>query len=149
VLLRRVDRTFPLHVNEKLNQLKQYQAKYGKMVSVFLLGVSLLSALGSTSVASAQGVGVLEPPVITTVSRNITNEEIFYIGGRTRLPDTEVTIYLQDLQRGETMYGWDTEVYKKRFEAFGWSTVVIDGHSINEITEAFKKGEKSDKPLAM
>ncbi len=101
VLLRRVDRTFPLHVNEKLNQLKQYQAKYGKMVSVFLLGVSLLSALGSTSVASAQGVGVLEPPVITTVSRNITNEEIFYIGGRTRLPDTEVTIYLQDLQSGE------------------------------------------------
>jgi transketolase len=52
-------------------------------------------------------------------------------------------------QRGETMYGWDTEVYKKRFEAFGWSTVVIDGHSINEITEAFKKGEKSDKPLAI
>jgi transketolase len=52
-------------------------------------------------------------------------------------------------QRGETMYGWNTEVYKKKFEAFGWNTVVIDGHSIDQITEAFKKGEKFDRPLAI
>ena len=30
-------------------------------------------------------------------------------------------------QSGETMVGWNVEVYQKRFEAFGWNTVVIDG----------------------
>ncbi len=41
-------------------------------------------------------------------------------------------------QRGETMYGWDTENYRKKCEAFGWETIVIDGHNIDEITKAFE-----------
>jgi transketolase len=40
-------------------------------------------------------------------------------------------------QRGETMLGHHTEVYQKRAEAFGWETITIDGHDMEEIINAF------------
>ncbi|MFO0754021.1 MAG: transketolase [Thermodesulfovibrionales bacterium] len=40
-------------------------------------------------------------------------------------------------QRGETMYGHDLPAYAKRFSAFGWKTVVVDGHSFPEILDAY------------
>lgn len=41
-------------------------------------------------------------------------------------------------QRGETMLGWDLDKYKKRFEAFGWKTIVIDdGHDLEKVYDAF------------
>jgi len=39
-------------------------------------------------------------------------------------------------QRGETEYGWHTEVYRKRVEAFGCKAVVIDGHDITAVDRA-------------
>jgi transketolase len=42
-------------------------------------------------------------------------------------------------QRGETMYGHDLKAYQKRISSFGWKTIVIDGHSLQEILNAFKK----------
>lgn len=41
-------------------------------------------------------------------------------------------------QRGETMDGWDTESIRKRFEAFGWFALCVDGHSWEEILSAYK-----------
>ena len=41
-------------------------------------------------------------------------------------------------QRGETMYGHDLEAYRKRISSFGWNTVLIDGHSFDEILDAYK-----------
>ncbi|HYF05839.1 MAG TPA: transketolase, partial [Patescibacteria group bacterium] len=53
-------------------------------------------------------------------------------------------------QRGETLYGTNTESYKKKFEAFGWSSVVIDGHNIIEITEAYEKARSMQgKPFVI
>lgn len=53
-------------------------------------------------------------------------------------------------QSQETMYGHDAEAYARRIAAFGWETVVIDGHSIPEIEKAFDqilgKGEPGDRP---
>ena len=46
-------------------------------------------------------------------------------------------------QRGETMYGHDMAAYEKRVAAFGWSTAVIDGHSLDEITAAFESAFKN------
>ncbi|HEY8740578.1 MAG TPA: transketolase [Candidatus Dormibacteraeota bacterium] len=40
-------------------------------------------------------------------------------------------------QRGETEFGWDLEVYKRRVEAFGCRPIVIDGHDLKEIDGAF------------
>lgn len=42
---------------------------------------------------------------------------------------------------------WHEEQYKNKAEAFGWNTLVISGHSIEEIVEAFGKAKHSDKPM--
>lgn len=43
-------------------------------------------------------------------------------------------------QRGETMIGWDLNTYAKRFDAFGWHTVIIqDGHQLDEIIKAYSE----------
>jgi transketolase len=42
-------------------------------------------------------------------------------------------------QRGETMYGHDLDVYRKRAESFGWEPFVIDGHDLGRIAETFRK----------
>jgi transketolase len=42
-------------------------------------------------------------------------------------------------QRGETMYGHDLSVYERRISSFGWETVVIDGHSMEEILAAYDR----------
>jgi transketolase len=42
-------------------------------------------------------------------------------------------------QRGETMYGHRVGEYEKRVSAFGWDTIVIDGHSVPDILGAYEK----------
>jgi transketolase len=50
-------------------------------------------------------------------------------------------------QRGETMYGHHLEAYQQRVAAFGWETILIDGHSLPEITAAFAKARlAAEKP---
>ncbi|MDO8486785.1 MAG: transketolase [Candidatus Curtissbacteria bacterium] len=50
-------------------------------------------------------------------------------------------------QSGETMLGWDTDKYAKRFEAFSWEAHVIDGHDLDQIAAVFAKVDgKSEKP---
>ncbi|MBU4483175.1 MAG: transketolase [Actinobacteria bacterium] len=41
-------------------------------------------------------------------------------------------------QRGETIYGWDIKAYEKRISSFGWETITVDGHNIEEIADAYK-----------
>jgi transketolase len=40
-------------------------------------------------------------------------------------------------QRGETMVGWDIDVYRDRAHAFGWETIEIDGHEVEAIDRAY------------
>jgi transketolase len=50
-------------------------------------------------------------------------------------------------QRGETMYGHDLSVYKKKAIAFGWEPIVIDGHHLPQIVTAFEQAaQMSDRP---
>lgn len=42
-------------------------------------------------------------------------------------------------QRGATIAGHNTDLYKRKFESFGWYAINIDGHSFSEITQAFKQ----------
>jgi transketolase len=42
-------------------------------------------------------------------------------------------------QRGETMYGHDLGAYDRRVAAFGWETILVDGHDFHEILPAFDK----------
>lgn len=92
----------PENVSKQLEELKDYQTKYGptKALIVFLGILSLFSL--SLSRASADA-SPLAPPVISTVSKNISNTDIFYIGGKTDTPNEIVEIYLQNLGTGATL----------------------------------------------
>lgn len=47
-------------------------------------------------------------------------------------------------QRGETMYGHDLAAYERRIAAFGWRTIVIDGHDLAQICAAYEKIPAAD-----
>ncbi|HLV98828.1 MAG TPA: transketolase [Ktedonobacterales bacterium] len=40
-------------------------------------------------------------------------------------------------QRGETELGWNSRAYAGRARAFGWQTIEIDGHNLEEIDKAY------------
>jgi len=46
-------------------------------------------------------------------------------------------------QSEATALGHDMEVYRKRGEAFGWNTIVIDGHDVAAIAKAFAEAEQT------
>jgi transketolase len=53
-------------------------------------------------------------------------------------------------QRGETMHGWDLDSYADRLSAFGWHTIEIDGHDVEQIDAAYKEAESTaGKPTAV
>ena len=50
-------------------------------------------------------------------------------------------------QSGPTMLGWDVGEYKKRVEAFGWQTHIIDGHDLGATAKSFDLlPDGTDKP---
>jgi transketolase len=53
-------------------------------------------------------------------------------------------------QRGETMVGWDVDVYRDRARAFGWATIEIDGHDVEAIDRAYTEAAGiGGKPTAV
>ncbi len=92
----RAKKILPAEIRNQLEELKQYRAKYGRALLILLS----LSWLGSA--AASQAAVSVAPPTVTTVSRAVTNEEIFYVGGQTEAPGAAVVIYLQNLGTGET-----------------------------------------------
>lgn len=51
-------------------------------------------------------------------------------------------------QRGETMYGHNLKAYEERIAPFGWETMCIDGHNLDEIVDAYEKARSLvDKPV--
>ena len=48
-------------------------------------------------------------------------------------------------QSGQTMIGHDVKSYKKRFEGFGWNVLIVDGHDVNSIINAFSNAKKETK----
>lgn len=54
-------------------------------------------------------------------------------------------------QSGETMFGWDVEKYEQRFQSFGFKTIVINGHDLEDINNAFEQAfrHQGDQPLAI
>jgi transketolase len=51
-------------------------------------------------------------------------------------------------QSQRTMWGFDLDAYRCRFEAFGWHTINIDGHNLEEILAAFAQAQQvKDRPI--
>ncbi len=86
-------------IERQLEELKGYKQKYGATVLLFFtLGTALLFPWFNVMAQRVE----LAPPYVTTVSRNVSNNEIFYIGGKTEDVGTQVIIYTQNLTSGET-----------------------------------------------
>jgi transketolase len=53
-------------------------------------------------------------------------------------------------QTGETMHGWDLDLYAERARSFGWEAIEVDGHDVEAIEEAFARAERtSGRPAAV
>src|SRR5947209_7252336 len=52
-------------------------------------------------------------------------------------------------QSQATALGWDTDAYRRRFEAFNWRTEVINGHDMEEILEVLGAVGLGKQPLAI
>jgi transketolase len=52
-------------------------------------------------------------------------------------------------QSQATAFGHDVNVYRKRFEAFGWRVEDVDGHDIEEILEVLSGVGLNDQPLCI
>lgn len=50
-------------------------------------------------------------------------------------------------QRGETMYDHDLNAFDKRVSAFGWQTILIEGHSFPEIMDAYRQALSAARPV--
>ena len=52
-------------------------------------------------------------------------------------------------QSGETMHGHDIKAYERKFKAFGWDVIVVDGHKIDEILKALKEARENVMPTVI
>jgi transketolase len=52
-------------------------------------------------------------------------------------------------QRGETMVGHNLEPYREAVGAFGWETILIDGHDFEQILSAYKRALASEEKPVM
>jgi transketolase len=52
-------------------------------------------------------------------------------------------------QSDPTMHEHDLDVYERKFKAFGWNAIKIDGHNVTQILSALKKAKQSKKPTAI
>ena len=96
-----INQQMPRYIKKQIRELNQYRQRYGKLAMIFLIGFTVLGV--SHLALAAEEEQVLAPPVITTVSTNITNEEIFYVGGRTGVSNNSVIIYIQNVQTTATL----------------------------------------------
>ncbi|MBO0769151.1 MAG: transketolase [Solirubrobacterales bacterium] len=71
--------------------------------------------------------------------------------GWSRLANLTAIIDVNRLgQTRETMLGWDLDAYAVRIRAFGWHTIQIDGHDLNQIETAYREvTEITDRPTAI
>ncbi|HBG68886.1 hypothetical protein A2W67_02755 [Candidatus Nomurabacteria bacterium RIFCSPLOWO2_02_40_28] len=94
------EKKLPEEVKRKLEELKNYRKKYGFKVLVLLFALLSTTLFGGTLHAENPE---LSPPIISTVSKDISNKDIFYVGGIADITNDAVVIYLQNLLTGETI----------------------------------------------
>jgi transketolase len=52
-------------------------------------------------------------------------------------------------QSQRTMYSYDAEVYRRKFESQGWETEVIDGHDVRAVLASLDRAVAARKPYAI
>ncbi|MEV1019402.1 transketolase [Streptomyces sp. NPDC050264] len=71
--------------------------------------------------------------------------------GFEHLDNLTVTVDVNRLgQRGPTRHGHDLDAYARRFQAFGWHTVEIDGHDVAAVDRAYAEArDTAGQPTAI
>jgi transketolase len=46
-------------------------------------------------------------------------------------------------QTGETMHGWDLDLYAERARSFGWEAIEVDGHDVAAVEAAYERAERT------
>ncbi len=95
---KRIDKHLPEHLRKQLDDLKKYKAKFGTLV---LLGI-IFSVSFFSFYSRANAADSLSTPIVSILSKELSNKEIFYIGGRVDISETLVNIFLQNLETQET-----------------------------------------------
>ena len=96
------DKKLPQNVASQLEELKKYRAKYGAKTLVIIFCLFSIFLAHSASAQTSSG-DPLSPPTISTISKNISNAEIFYLGGTTDVADEDVVIYVQNIASGSML----------------------------------------------
>jgi transketolase len=53
-------------------------------------------------------------------------------------------------QTGETMHGWNLDLYAERARSFGWHAIEVDGHDVAAIEDAYAEAERTTgRPTAV
>ena len=70
--------------------------------------------------------------------------EAAQMAGHERLANLVAIVDVNGLgQSGPTMLGHDVKAYQRRFAAFGWRAVTLDGHDLHEIVPALRRARAS------
>jgi uncharacterized membrane protein len=93
------EKRLPDNVVEQLEELKKYRSKYGAKALVVIFALGFIFS-GQESMAQSSPIST---PVITTISKDISNREIFYVGGKTDKGNVTVVLYMQNLESGATL----------------------------------------------
>jgi transketolase len=140
--LRKITSTLEGHPTPRMRWIKSATGSLGQGLSV---GVGM--ALAAKSVKSPGRVFVMmgdgecaEGSVweAANSARNLSLDNLCAILDINRLGQSQ-----------ETMHGHDIKSYERKFKAFGWNAIRIDGHNIDQILDALRKASEADKPTAI
>lgn len=82
-------------------RLKYLQGKRSEYLKHLVILLMIFVSAFSYSSAKAQST-LLPSPIVTTIAEDITDEEIFYLGGKSPATNSLIVIYLQNLHDGQT-----------------------------------------------
>lgn len=92
-------------IKRRIEELQKKKEKYKGLqerltVLIFVTSLSMM-LMPWVKTVSAQETISLPPPIVTTIPLNISNDQLFYVGGQTEVADSEVIIFLQNVQDGQ------------------------------------------------
>jgi hypothetical protein len=97
------NKELPPDLQVQLNELQRYRNKYGQIGAFILAAAIAMFASGGAHAQDAQNSGVINPPIITTYPKDITNDDMFYVGGKIDVEGADIVLFIQNLQTAEVI----------------------------------------------
>lgn len=140
--LRKISSTLEGHPTPRMKWVKAATGSLGQGLSVGV-GMALAMKLGESSarVYVMMGDGECAEGAVWEAANTAS-----YL----KLDNLCAIVDVNRLGQSEaTMHGHDMSSYEKKFRAFGWDVMKIDGHDVGQILKAFENARLSDKPTVI